>query len=73
MSGHRTAYTYLPDSVRNFPEGSVLAERMVRAGYSEVQWRALTFGIAAVHVGTKGQTADGGRAMADGRRQMADG
>jgi demethylmenaquinone methyltransferase/2-methoxy-6-polyprenyl-1,4-benzoquinol methylase len=53
VSGHKTAYTYLPDSVKNFPETAALAERMRAAGYGEVQWRALTFGIAAVHVGTK--------------------
>ena len=63
VSGHRTAYTYLPESVRSFPEGSVLAERMAKAGYADVEWRALTFGIAAIHVGTK--TADGGRQTAD--------
>jgi demethylmenaquinone methyltransferase/2-methoxy-6-polyprenyl-1,4-benzoquinol methylase len=57
VSGHRTAYTYLPDSVKNFPETTALAARMQAAGYADVQWRALTFGIAAVHVGTK--TADG--------------
>ncbi len=57
VSGHRTAYTYLPDSVKNFPETTVLAERMRAAGYADVQWRELTFGIAAVHVGTK--KADG--------------
>lgn len=53
VSGHRTAYTYLPDSVKNFPETAVLAARMEAAGYRDVSWRALTFGIAAVHVGTK--------------------
>jgi len=53
VSGHRTAYTYLPDSVRRFPETAALAERMRAAGYVDVEWRALTFGIAAVHVGTK--------------------
>ena len=53
VSGHRTAYTYLPDSVKAFPEGSVLAQRMRDAGYRDVQWRALTFGIAAIHVGAK--------------------
>jgi demethylmenaquinone methyltransferase/2-methoxy-6-polyprenyl-1,4-benzoquinol methylase len=61
VSGHRTAYTYLPESVRSFPEGSVLAERMASAGFGDVQWRALTFGIAAVHVGTKRLMVDGGR------------
>jgi len=65
VSGHGTAYTYLPDSVKRFPEMEVLAERMRVAGYADVSWRALTFGIAAVHVGTK--TVDGGRWTVDGR------
>lgn len=59
VSGHRTAYTYLPESVRSFPETELLAERMRGAGFGDVQWESLTFGIAAVHVGTK--TVDGGR------------
>ncbi|MCX5760029.1 MAG: class I SAM-dependent methyltransferase [Gemmatimonadetes bacterium] len=59
VSGHRTAYTYLPASVRSFPETGALADRMTRAGFTDVQWRRLTFGIAAVHVGTK--TVDGRR------------
>jgi demethylmenaquinone methyltransferase/2-methoxy-6-polyprenyl-1,4-benzoquinol methylase len=53
ISGHRTAYTYLPRSVANFPETDVLAAAMTRAGFREVEWESLTFGIAAVHVGTK--------------------
>jgi demethylmenaquinone methyltransferase/2-methoxy-6-polyprenyl-1,4-benzoquinol methylase len=55
VSGHRTAYTYLPDSVKNFPETTVLAARMQAAGFTDVRWRGLTFGIAAVHVGEKQQ------------------
>ncbi len=53
ISGHKTAYTYLPRSVANFPETQVLAQAMTDAGFRDVQWDALTFGIAAVHVGTK--------------------
>lgn len=53
ISGHRTAYTYLPRSVANFPEMAVLAAAMTRAGFREVHWETLTLGIAAVHVGTK--------------------
>lgn len=53
ISGHKTAYTYLPRSVANFPETGVLAAAMTAAGYRDVRWEALTFGIAAVHVGTK--------------------
>jgi demethylmenaquinone methyltransferase/2-methoxy-6-polyprenyl-1,4-benzoquinol methylase len=53
ISGHRTAYTYLPRSVANFPETGALAAAMGRAGFREVRWETLTFGIAALHVGTK--------------------
>jgi len=53
ISGHGSAYRYLPKSVANFPIEEKLAERMRRAGFAEVRWRTLTFGIAAIHVGTK--------------------
>ena len=53
ISGHKTAYTYLPRSVANFPETQALAAAMTAAGFREVRWETLTFGIAAVHVGTK--------------------
>jgi demethylmenaquinone methyltransferase/2-methoxy-6-polyprenyl-1,4-benzoquinol methylase len=53
ISGHRTAYSYLPQSVANFPDREKLAERMRRAGFTNVRWRQLTFGIAAIHVGER--------------------
>jgi len=53
VSGHATAYRYLPASVANFPDRDLLADRMRTAGFINVSWRALTFGIAALHVGEK--------------------
>jgi demethylmenaquinone methyltransferase/2-methoxy-6-polyprenyl-1,4-benzoquinol methylase len=53
VSGHRSAYRYLPESVAHFPAEVELAVRMRRAGFVDVQWRSLSFGVAAVHVGTK--------------------
>ena len=53
ISGHRTAYQYLPESVANFPEQRALAEVLQRAGFEDVRWRSLTFGVAALHTGTK--------------------
>jgi demethylmenaquinone methyltransferase / 2-methoxy-6-polyprenyl-1,4-benzoquinol methylase len=53
ISGHRTAYTYLPRSVANFPETKALAAKMTEAGFRDVRFETLTFGISAVHVGTK--------------------
>jgi demethylmenaquinone methyltransferase/2-methoxy-6-polyprenyl-1,4-benzoquinol methylase len=53
VSGHRTAYRYLPESVTNFPDEAELARRMQRAGLTNVRWQSLTFGIAALHWGEK--------------------
>ena len=53
VSGHATAYKYLPKSVAHFPEEGELARRMADAGYRDVRFETLTFGIAAVHVGAK--------------------
>ena len=55
VSGHRTAYAYLPRSVANFPIEEDLAARFRAAGFADVQWRTLTFGVAAIHSGTKRQ------------------
>jgi len=53
ISGHPTAYRYLPESVANFPTGDDLARRMQAAGFSKVRWRPLTFGVVAIHVGER--------------------
>jgi demethylmenaquinone methyltransferase / 2-methoxy-6-polyprenyl-1,4-benzoquinol methylase len=53
ISGNRSAYRYLPESVAHFPSAPELAERMRAAGFRDVGWTSLTFGVAAIHVGTK--------------------
>jgi demethylmenaquinone methyltransferase/2-methoxy-6-polyprenyl-1,4-benzoquinol methylase len=53
ISGHRTAYSYLPKSVANFPAEPELARRMTEAGFADVRWEPLSLGIAAIHVGRK--------------------
>jgi demethylmenaquinone methyltransferase/2-methoxy-6-polyprenyl-1,4-benzoquinol methylase len=53
VSGHRTAYTYLPRSVANFPVEEELAKRMAGAGFTRVTWSNLSFGVAAIHVGER--------------------
>jgi demethylmenaquinone methyltransferase/2-methoxy-6-polyprenyl-1,4-benzoquinol methylase len=53
ISGHRTAYKYLPKSVAHFPAEPELARRMSAAGFGGVRWESLSFGIAAVHQGTR--------------------
>ena len=49
------AYNYLPASVMEFPDGEALAEKLRQHGLTEVRWYPLTFGIATLYVGTKGQ------------------
>ena len=53
ISGNRGAYRYLPESVAQFPSPGQLAEHMREAGFRDVQWESLTFGIAAIHVGIR--------------------
>ena len=47
------AYSYLPESVGEFPDGEALAARLVAAGLASVGYTRLTFGIATLYVGTK--------------------
>jgi demethylmenaquinone methyltransferase/2-methoxy-6-polyprenyl-1,4-benzoquinol methylase len=54
VSGHRSAYSYLPASVADFPTPRELAAWMERAGFRHVTYRLLTGGIVAIHVGVKG-------------------
>ena len=53
ISGHRTAYRYLPRSVAHFPDERALAQRMRDAGFRDVGFRTLTLGVAAIHWGEK--------------------
>jgi demethylmenaquinone methyltransferase/2-methoxy-6-polyprenyl-1,4-benzoquinol methylase len=53
ISGNRGAYRYLPESVARFPAAAQLADRMREAGFRDVRWQLLTFGVAAIHVGTR--------------------
>jgi demethylmenaquinone methyltransferase/2-methoxy-6-polyprenyl-1,4-benzoquinol methylase len=51
VSGHPWAYTYLPESVKEFPGPEKLADLLREAGFQDVEWRFVTGGIAAIHVG----------------------
>ena len=57
VSGHKTAYRYLPESVAHFPVQEALARAMRDAGFVDVQWESLTLGVAAIHSGDKPHTA----------------
>jgi len=53
VSGSRGAYEYLPNSVSKFPDQKNLAAMMRETGFSDVEYKNLTGGIAAIHSGTK--------------------
>ncbi|MDR3682100.1 MAG: class I SAM-dependent methyltransferase [Geothrix sp.] len=53
ISGDGSAYTYLPESIRGFPDQRSLAAELESAGFREVRWTNLTGGIVALHLGIK--------------------
>ena len=53
LSGSKSAYEYLPDSVARFPDQEQLALLMRNLGFADVDYLNLTGGIAAIHSGTK--------------------
>jgi demethylmenaquinone methyltransferase/2-methoxy-6-polyprenyl-1,4-benzoquinol methylase len=55
LSPDQSAYEYLPASVAAFPDGPDFLERMHTAGFTDLQWQPLTFGIASLY---KGRLAD---------------
>jgi len=52
ISPRGSAYQYLPNSTRAFPEPDVLALKMERAGLKNVFYRRKMLGTVAIHVGT---------------------
>jgi demethylmenaquinone methyltransferase/2-methoxy-6-polyprenyl-1,4-benzoquinol methylase len=53
VSRHGEAYSYLPESVLQFPQPQHLGAIMESAELRDVKWRTLTGGIAAIHSGQK--------------------
>jgi demethylmenaquinone methyltransferase/2-methoxy-6-polyprenyl-1,4-benzoquinol methylase len=54
FSDDAEAYSYLPESVRNFPGPGRLAELMDGAGLGRIRWTVLAGGIIAIHSGVRG-------------------
>ena len=53
VSGSKSAYTYLPESVFAFPEKEKFVEIMANAGFKNCSYKRLTFGVASIYVGNK--------------------
>ncbi len=53
VAGDSEAYSYLPESVRDFPGPRALAEKMDSAGLKQIRWTVLAGGIIAIHSGIR--------------------
>jgi demethylmenaquinone methyltransferase/2-methoxy-6-polyprenyl-1,4-benzoquinol methylase len=53
LSGVEGPYSYLPESVRNFPPPERLRQLIAAAGFTQVECRFLTGGIAVLFLGRR--------------------
>ena len=53
LSKDNSAYHYLPDTIKVFPQGEVMKGVISKAGFGEVHFRRLTFGICTLYTATK--------------------
>ena len=53
FSKDNTAYTYLPDSVLKFPTPVEFSKIMKDAGFKQIRFKQMTFGIVTLFVGCK--------------------
>jgi demethylmenaquinone methyltransferase/2-methoxy-6-polyprenyl-1,4-benzoquinol methylase len=53
ISGHSNAYSYLPESVANFPNQKKFIKWIEKIGFKKVSFSELTFGIVSIHRGYK--------------------
>ena len=53
ISNDTAAYTYLPESVQEFPDGQKFLSILDKIGFKNTQCKALTLGISSIYIGTK--------------------
>ena len=53
ISADHRAYSYLPESVQEFPEGEDFWEVMKAAGFKRKEEKRLTFGVSSLYFGLK--------------------
>jgi demethylmenaquinone methyltransferase/2-methoxy-6-polyprenyl-1,4-benzoquinol methylase len=53
ISGDQSAYTYLPESVSEFPDGKSFTDILDKIGFQHTKHIPLTFGIASIYTGRK--------------------
>ena len=55
ITGDRDGFVYLSRSIKAFPDQRQFAAMLEEAGFTDVQWKNYTGGIAAVHTARKPQ------------------
>ena len=53
ISGHKIAYSYLPSSVVNFPQGETFKKMLECSGFKNISLKPLTLGIVTLYKGIK--------------------
>ncbi len=53
ISKSQSAYSYLPESVRHFPDGDEFIKHLSSVGFKACTARTLTFGICSIYTGLK--------------------
>lgn len=53
VSKHNSAYTYLPESVKAFPEGRIFCDMLQQCGFKDAKARPLTLGITTLYTAFK--------------------
>ena len=53
LSKDRSAYTYLPQSIKAFPQGEIMKDIILKAGFKEAGFKRLTLGICTLYTATK--------------------
>lgn len=53
ISGDNSAYTYLPETMKAFPQGEVMREILLKNGFSQATFRRLTMGICTLYIAEK--------------------
>ena len=53
VSKDNSAYTYLPESVQQFPYGNEFLDILKKVGFKEAKCKPLTFGISSIYIAKK--------------------
>ncbi len=53
LSKDQSAYHYLPQTIKAFPQGEVMKKALEKAGFRDVNFKRLTFGICTLYTATK--------------------